>query len=86
MDWDNVSFILKSKKRKDLLFLLEKPRTPTQLSKAMNSSLSNISLKLKDMSDQGIVKCVNPENRKGRIYVLTEKGKGILEKIKEMET
>lgn len=85
MEWDNVAFVLKSEKRKRLLFLLEKPKTPTQLSKAMGSSLPNISLKLKDMRDTGLVKCINEESLKGRIYVLTEKGRETLEKIREME-
>ncbi|MCK5233470.1 MAG: transcriptional regulator [Candidatus Aenigmarchaeota archaeon] len=86
MIWDDVGFIVKSEKRKNLLLLLEKPRTPTQLSKAMRSSLANVSLKLKDLSDKGIIKCVNPESKKGRIYMLTENGKKTLEKIKEMES
>lgn len=86
MVWDNVGFILKSEKRKKLMFLLEKPKTPTQLSKAMGSSLANVSLKLKDMSDKGLIKCVNPESLKGRIYMLTEKGKETLEKIRDMES
>ena len=85
-EWDNVGFVLKSEKRKKLLFLLEKPKTPTQLSKAMGSSLPNVSLKLKDMVDRGLIECINPESLKGRIYTLTEKGKETLEKIKEMES
>jgi len=85
MGWNDVGFVLKSSKRRQLLFLLEKPKTPTQLSKSMKSSLANVSLKLKDLSDQGLIRCVNPKSLKGRIYELTERGKKALEKIGEME-
>lgn len=86
MVWDDIGFVLKSKKRKQLLFLLEKPRTPTQLSKLMESSLPNVSMKLNDMSKKGLVKCINPADTKGRIFVLTERGKEIVKKIQEMES
>ena len=83
--WIDVSFVLKSKRRKDILILLETPRTPTFLAKQMKSSLANVSLKLGDLKEEGLIRCVNPNDRKGRIYELTDKGKKALAKIKEIE-
>jgi predicted transcriptional regulator len=84
--WKEVSFILKSSRRKDILIPLETPRTPTYLAKQTKSSLANISLKLGDLKTAGLIRCVNPSDRKGRIYELTDKGKKVLSKIKEIET
>jgi len=85
MKWDKVSFVLKSESRKRIIALLSSPRTPKQLSKSLKSSLPNISLKLKDLANEGLIKCVNPKEVKGRIYILTEEGKKVLKKVGEME-
>ena len=84
MSWRDVSFILRSGKRK-MIILLETPRTPTQLSKLMKASLPNISLKLGDLVRRGLVECLNPRKSKGRIYRLTERGERVLRMIKRME-
>lgn len=85
MNWEKISFVVKSDKRRKILALLISPKTPRQLSKSLRTSLPNISLKLRDLKDKGLVKCVNPGENKGRIYILTEEGKRIIKKIKEME-
>jgi len=56
-------------------------QTPTGLSKFLKISLSNISTKLSELKRRGLVDCINPERRKGRIYVITEKGKFLIEKL-----
>jgi len=86
MSWKDVSFVLKSKKRRELLLLLEIPKTPTQISKYMKASLPNISLKLSDFIEMELVECINPKDVKGKIYRLTDKGKEVVKKIKEMES
>lgn len=85
MSWKAVSFILASKKRQALLALLETPRTPMQLARLLSMSQPNVSLKLKDLQDNGMVECVNPEDRKGRIYRLTVTGTKVLKELKKME-
>jgi len=85
MSWRDVSFILRSGKRKMIILLLETPRTPTQLSKLMKASLPNVSLKLGDLVRRGLVECLNPRESKGRIYRLTERGERVLRMIKRME-
>ncbi len=86
MTWELVAFVMKSEKRKKILELLEKPKTPKMLSKILNTSLPNISMKLRALEKVGLVECINPQDPKGKIYKLTEVGKEVLKKIKEMET
>jgi len=83
--WNDIGFVVKSKQRKLIILLLETPRTPTYLAKSLKTSLPNISLKLRDLLDSGLVECVNPSDRKGRIYKLTRKGEDVCKKLKEME-
>lgn len=85
MPWEDAAFVLKSKQRREIILMLESPKTPTQIAKHLGASLSNTSLKLSDLTRQGLIECLNPKDRKGRIYKLTAKGVGALKSIKEME-
>lgn len=87
MSWDDVSFVLGSKLCKKILECLnssEKPLAPLQTSKKCNIARSNISTKLGLLSNRNLVKCINPKSRKWRFYVITNKGKDVLKKIKEI--
>ena len=85
MSWEDVAFILRSRQRKEIILLLESPKTPTQLSKHLKASVPNTSLKLAALLKKGLVECVNPKDSKGRIYKLTKRGEAALEMIKDME-
>jgi len=85
MTWQDVGFVLRSEQRKRIIFILKTPKTPSQLAKSLKSSISNISLKLADLGKQGIIECVNPKEKKGRVYMLTSKGRAVLGKLEEME-
>lgn len=82
MDWRLYSFIIRSKQRQNILLSLETPKTPTQIGSKVNVSVSHVSRTLKDFTENRIAKCVTPKEKIGRIYILTEKGKDILKKIK----
>lgn len=51
---------------------------PIQISKKLNIHPSNVSKKLKDLREHGLVYIINPEYHVPRLYRLTEKGKNIL--------
>ncbi len=48
--------------------------TPTELSKIVNVRVSNLSVKLNDLAERGLIECKNPLERKGRLYARTAKG------------
>lgn len=85
MSWDDVSYVIASKTRKAVLLKLETPRTPTFLSKELNVNLANISRGLAELEDKGIVVCLTPNQKVGKIYSLTKKGADIIGKIQVME-
>ena len=85
MSWDEVSYVIASKTRKALLSRLETPRTPTFLARDLNINLANVSRALAELEDKNVVVCLTPEQKVGKIYSLTRKGKDILSKMRKME-
>ncbi|NCN39424.1 MAG: transcriptional regulator [Candidatus Aenigmarchaeota archaeon CG_4_10_14_0_8_um_filter_37_24] len=83
MNWKLYSFVIRSKKRKDILLSLEKVRTPTEIGNKVKTSVSHVSRTLSDFQDKGIVECVTPEQKVGRVYRLTKNGKEILDYLKK---
>jgi len=82
-DWNSYGFAFVSKYRRIILIsLLESPKTPTQIANEHNCNVSHISRALRELKEKGLVKCLNPERRKGRIYALTDKGLRITQRLK----
>lgn len=54
---------------------------PSKIAKNSGIRLNHISKVLKDLKDNNIVECINPEVRKGKLYRLTDKGEKISELI-----
>ena len=58
--------------------------TPTLIAKTIGVSPSNVSTKLIELKEKGLVECVTPERRKGRLYLLTTKGKASLQIVRRI--
>jgi len=83
MNWELYSFVIRSKRRKDILLSLEKARTPTEIGNKVKTSVSHVSRTLSDFQDKDIVECVTPEQKVGRIYKLTKEGQEVLDYLKK---
>ena len=57
--------------------------TPSEIAKKINIRLNHVSLFLKELKDKRLVKCLNEESRKGRLYELTELGKNAINKLNQ---
>ena len=76
---EELSFVKASSYRKKVLESIEEyPKTPTQIADKLKIHRNNISNTLKELKQYGLVECINPEVRKGRLYRLTDKGSEIL--------
>lgn len=84
MLWKDVSYVVRSKMRKSVLLELETPKTPTMLARTLKTSMPSVSRTLRQLEDRGLVSCLTPEERVGKIYSLTDKGKETLKKIAKM--
>ena len=85
MSWKEVSFVIASKTRKSILEKLETPRTPTFLAKDLKINLANVSRALTELEKKNIVICLTPDQKVGKIYSLTKKGRDITVKVKKIE-
>lgn len=70
-----AGFVIASNTRTQLLkLLLESPATPSIVSSKLNTQTSHASRALSELQSHGLITCVNPTERKGRIYRITEYG------------
>ena len=84
-DWDEIGYIISSKIRLKLLITIaNEASTPSKIAEKLGESISQISISLKELSKMGIVKCLTPNRKKGRLYIATTKGRELLKKIHEM--
>jgi len=68
VDWINLP------KNNQLLFSFSVPKTPTQVKDELGVEKFN----LKPFLKRGLIRCLNPEGYKGKLYVLTSKTKKLL--------
>jgi len=81
-DWGLYGYVVVSRYRKIIVKHLSKhPRTPSQLAKECGLPLTRISNTLTELATKEIVTCLTPNQRKGRVYKLTEQGKKIAQVI-----
>lgn len=57
--------------------------TPSEIAGKTKIRLNHVSFFLKELKDNNMVKCLNEDTRKGRLYELTETGKNAINKVNE---
>jgi len=75
------SWVVRGKQRVAMITALNKLKTPKQLSEETNFKFSNVSDVLQAMRKKNLVRCINPQERMGRLYELTNKGKAVLKEL-----
>jgi DNA-binding MarR family transcriptional regulator len=81
MDWADYSFVVRGQNRRKVLLALEKEKTPTQVAEETKLNLSHVSRALKELTERGLVECVTPEEKVGRIYRATPEGETVRERV-----
>jgi len=79
-----ISFLLRGERRLKILrylYDLEEPKIPKKIADDTKFSLSNVSNSLSELLNKGLIKCVNPEDKLFRFYVITNKGKNALKEL-----
>jgi len=83
--WELVSFVLSSTYRKRVLSALSTPKTPSSVSKEININKTHVSRALSELEDKGLIKCLTPNSKKGKIYTIEETGKEILSEVNKLK-
>lgn len=80
-----ISFIARSKRRKEVLFKLkEKSMSQPEIMKETGMYKAHTSRVLKELSDKNLIICRNPEDRMFKFYKITSLGKSVLEDVKKL--
>ncbi len=83
-NWNVVGFIVRSKHRKIILELLDKPKTPTKIKEETKLHFNSVSRAIIELEKKGLIKCLNPTQKLSRFYQITKRGKEILEKLNNL--
>ena len=84
--WEDLGQIVASNyRRKVLLVLYMTPMTPTEISKKTGILIAHVSRALRELVIKEVVNCRTPDRKKGRVYVITEKGMEIAEIIRKKQ-
>lgn len=76
---EHVAYIKMSKNRyKVLKSLNEGIKIPSEIADETDIRLNHVSALLKDLKEHDFVLCLNENDSKGRMYILTETGKTVL--------
>lgn len=85
VDWSKYSYVIASEYRvKVLKVLTAGPKTPKHISKETRIYLSHVSKTLRELSEKGIVECLSPERKRGKVYNLTKDGKEIIRQLEKV--
>ena len=88
-DWNTIGFVVASKYRRKVIGALQKgEKTPKAMSIETSIRLNHLSNVLRRLAEKGLVLCLTPRRKKGRIYTLTDEGKkiaSIMERIEKSE-
>ncbi|WP_295620706.1 winged helix-turn-helix domain-containing protein [uncultured Methanobrevibacter sp.] len=78
-----IEFVKLSKNREKVLKALENETLkPTDISKKTDIHRNNVSRILSQLREKDLVRLLNPENKRGRLYELTDYGQEILNLMK----
>lgn len=84
-DWDMISFVIRSQYRVDVLSrLAEGPATPSRIATDEDIAIAHVSRALSGLreDDRGMVELlVSEEQKKGRVYGITEKGEAVWQRL-----
>jgi len=81
MNYQKYSFVISAPNRKKVIIALDREKTPKELAKELRKQDANISRALRELTNEEIIKCLTPEKKRGRIYVLTKIGVEIRKKF-----
>lgn len=82
-NYEDYSWVIKGKQRTKILKVMDKPLIPTQIKEKTDLSLNNVSDILRDFRKRKLAECINPKEKTGRLYELTDKGKKIRKQLQD---
>ncbi len=80
-DWELYSWVIRGNQRRKVMMALGKPKIPTEIKSEAQMSLTNVSKILRAFIKKGLIRCLTPNSKTGKIYELTNKGTEIRDRM-----
>ena len=78
-----MGYVISSTYRTEVMkTLIEKPKIPSKIAADIGIKQNHISNVLNQLKEKGLIRLINPEAKKGRIYELTDIGLEIAKELK----
>jgi len=85
MDWTKYGYVIASEYRKKIILCLsEAPKSPKKVSEETGLYISHVSHIINDLIRKGLVECLTPTLKRGKIFTLTSDGKDIADQLKRL--
>ncbi|MFW9995317.1 MAG: winged helix-turn-helix domain-containing protein [Candidatus Odinarchaeota archaeon] len=80
--WELVGFVRAGKLRQKIVcHLMDRKLTPSEISRRTGKKPGSVSKSLAGLREKNIIKCLNPNAKKGKIFSLTEEGEKVAGEI-----
>lgn len=86
--WTSYECVINSGQRVKILlalYMANGPLTPKQLHNQTKLQFPHISEKLQELVTAGLVKCLHPNKRKGKLYYLTKTGVNVVDRAHRLD-
>lgn len=84
LDWAAYSWLKRGSRRAKVLKLLSRasdPLTATEVKKAQKVDITQAAFTLAELRGKGLVRCLNPKDHHGKLFVITKKGKVMVKRL-----
>jgi DNA-binding MarR family transcriptional regulator len=84
MDWQKYAWVKRGKRRQKTLELFNKtiiPLTINDVHEKTKIALSQASATIAELEQTGLIECLNPQDKIGKLYRLSKEGKEIITTI-----
>lgn len=84
MDWELYAWVKRGSQRKNVLQTLGHASTPlstSDLKSKLKVAMAQASFTVKELTQKKLIESVNPKDKIGKLYKITNKGKAILNEI-----
>ena len=83
-DWSTYSWLKRGPRRRKVLEFVANsgiPVTATKIRKVQKIGISQAAFSLSELCNKKLIKCLNPEDHLGKLFVIENKGRVILKKV-----
>jgi len=81
--YELLSYVVRGKVRLKVLKILRRPKTPTEIAQTLKIHRPSVSRAIIALKKKGLIVCLTPKEKKGRLYVVSELGQRVLRMLEE---